>query len=144
MIRISLVLLALLVSGASPRGEQVLYPPGYGVLLRAEQVGREEVIYTPEDDGVTPPKPIPPLVHAQYPPEAFRRKIEGRVTVKVVVREDGTIDPDSVNVTRSVDPVYGLDDAVVKAVKQWRFRPGMNDGQLVSVRVSIDCWFSTD
>ena len=72
----------------------------------------------------------------------MRRKIQGKVRVEFVVWDDGTVDPDSVKVTRSVDPVHGLDNAVVRAVKQWRFKPGTKDGQPAAVRMWIDCAFS--
>lgn len=141
MSRVSIVALALLTSVTVLHGEQVVQPPGWGVLLRPEQVRPEQVVYTPED-GVTLPKPIPPLVYPQQPGESFRRKIQGKVRVEVVVWDDGTVDPNSVTVTRSVDRVYGLDAAVVKAVKQWRFKPGTKDGQPVAARMFIDFAFS--
>lgn len=141
MSRIPIVALALMASVTSLYGQQLAYPPGWWVLLHPEQVRPEQVVYTPED-GVALPKPIPPVVYPQYPGEAVRRKIQGKVRVEVVVWDDGTVSPDSVKVTRSVDPLYGLDDAVVRAVKQWRFTPGTKDGQPVAVRIGIDVAFS--
>jgi len=140
MSRITVLLLALLASGATIRAEQMPYP-GWGVLLPSEQLRPAQVVYTP-GNGVTAPIPLMPLTAPTYSPEAFRRKIQGKVTVDVVVLEDGTVDPDSVKVTQSVDPVYGLDDAAVKAVKQWRFKPGVKDDERVAVRISIECAFS--
>ena len=138
MSRISLVALALVAAGTLLRAEQVVFP-GWGVLLAPDHA--EQVVYT-LGNGVTFPTLLKPVVYASYPSEAFRRKIQGKVRVEFVVLQDGTVDVDSVKVTRSVDPVYGLDDAVVKAVKQWRFKPGTKDGQPVAVRIWTDYGFS--
>jgi TonB family protein len=118
--RVSLIALVLLAVGTVLRADHVVYSPG---------------------DGITLPKPIK-YGSPSYTGEAFRKKIQGKVIVEVVVQEDGTIDPDSVKVTRSLDRVYGLDDEAVKAVKQFRFEPGTKDGQPVAVRISIAYAFS--
>jgi protein TonB len=131
--------LALLAAATSLRAQQVPFPGygvGYGVLLRPEPI-----VYTP-GNGVTAPILLTPAATAMYSPDAMRRKIQGQVILKAVVLEDGTVDPDSIKVTRSVDPIYGLDAAVVEAVKQWRFKPGMKDGKWVAVRISIEHGFA--
>ena len=79
-------------------------------------------------------------VHPQYTSEARKARIQGSVTMDVVVVEDGTVG--DVKVTRSLDEEYGLDEQAVKAVKQWTFRPGTKDGKPVPVRVSIEMTFT--
>lgn len=79
-------------------------------------------------------------VKPDYTSEARKARIQGTVTMDVVVVEDGTVG--EVKVTRSLDEEYGLDEQAVKAVKQWRFRPGTKDGKPVPVRVSIDMTFT--
>ncbi len=54
------------------------------------------------------------------------------------VREDGTVKVD--NVTKGLG--YGLDEAAVAAVEQWKFIPGKKDGKPVSVMTSILVNFS--
>jgi hypothetical protein len=37
----------------------------------------------------------------------------------------------------SLDPIHGLDLAVVQAARKWTFKPGLKDGIPVAVRVTI-------
>jgi TonB family protein len=46
------------------------------------------------------------------------------------------------NITRSLDPMFGLNDEAIKAAKQWRFRPGMRFGEPVPVLVTIELAFT--
>ncbi len=46
-----------------------------------------------------------------------------------------------VEVTQSLDTVYGLDDEAVKAIRQWRFEAGTKDGKAVAVRVEVEMTF---
>ena len=46
--------------------------------------------------------------------------------LKAVVRTDGT--PGDVEITKSLDPKYGLDEQAIAALRQWRFEPGRKDG----------------
>jgi protein TonB len=85
-------------------------------------------------NGVLPPQ----LIHEvkpDYTLEAMRAKIFGEVWVSAVVLVDGTVA--SPRVTKSLDNVFGLDEQALKAVRQWRFRPGTRLGQPVPVHVSI-------
>jgi len=36
----------------------------------------------------------------------------------------------------------GLDENAVKALKKWRFRPGMKDGDPIDVRLNVEVRFS--
>jgi protein TonB len=76
----------------------------------------------------------------EYPAEAMRARIQGVVTLEAVVRPDGTVR--EVRIKRSLDRKFGLDDAAVKSVKDYRFTPGMKDGVGVPVLVSIDVSFA--
>ncbi len=73
-------------------------------------------------------------------PEAMQARIQGIVRLEVVVLEDGSVE--EVTVVQSLDPLYGLDDEAVKAMKEWRFEPAMKDGQAVAVVVPVEMSFS--
>ena len=65
-------------------------------------------------------------VKPSYTADAMRQKIQGVVMVEAVVMPDGGVG--QVNVVRSLDPTFGLDQEAVKAVRRWRFRPGTRFG----------------
>jgi TonB family protein len=88
-------------------------------------------------------KVSPILLHEtkpNYTGAAMRAKIQGLVVMECVVEVDGTVGP--VRVTRSLDPVYGLDDAAVQTLKQWRFRPGTREGTPIRVAVMVEMSFT--
>ena len=95
--------------------------------------------YGPGDGGTTFPqliREVPPT----YTAGALAARIEGIVELRAVVRPDGSVG--DVQVTRSLDRTFGLDDEAVRTVKQWRFRPGMRQGKPVAVVVPIEMRFS--
>ncbi len=85
-----------------------------------------------------------PLYQAtpEYTGEAMRAKISGMVQLECVVLENGTVG--DVRVTRSLDPVFGLDQKAIAAAKKWRFIPGKlrQTGQAVAVLVIIELTFT--
>jgi TonB family protein len=91
-----------------------------------------------KDPDVTLPKVISE-VKPKYTPEAIQAKIEGTVMMTAVVRTDGT--PGDVEISKSLDTEYGLDNEAVAALSQWRFEPGLKDGKPVPVRVTIEMRF---
>ena len=64
--------------------------------------------------------------------------IQGKVPLECVVLPDGTVA--DVKVVKSLDP--GLDEAAVKAMKKWTFKPGTKDGQPVAIRIEVEMTFS--
>lgn len=90
-------------------------------------------------DGVTMPVVVYE-VKPKYTPEAREAKIQGTVLLEAVVLETGAVG--EVKIVRSLDSVYGLDDEAVKAMKQWRFKPGTKDGKPVAVRVEVEMSFT--
>jgi periplasmic protein TonB len=87
----------------------------------------------------------PVLIHEirpNYTGDAMRAKLQGPVEMEAVVQPDGTVDPKSIRVTRSLDSTFGLDDQAIIAVKQWRFRPATLHGQAVAVIINIELTFT--
>ena len=95
-------------------------------------------VYHP-GSGVTTPVPLNP-VKPQYTSEAMRARIQGTVWVECIVQPTGVCT--DVQVVRSLDPTFGLDNEAVKAARQWRFKPGMRLGQPVPVLVTIELTFA--
>ncbi|HEY7170215.1 MAG TPA: energy transducer TonB [Vicinamibacterales bacterium] len=69
---------------------------------------------------------------AQYPPEAQAVGVQGIVQVEVVINEEGHVA--QAKVTRSIP---FLDEAALAAVREWRFKPTMVNGQPVPVRTTL-------
>jgi protein TonB len=78
-------------------------------------------------------------VKPNYTAGAMRRKVEGLVEMQVVVLADGAV-ADDVKVSRSLDDE--LDQEAIKAVKQWKFRPGTKDDYPVAVQVHVEMSFT--
>jgi protein TonB len=99
---------------------------------------QDEPVYKPGEDVSLPE--VVTQVGPQYTSEAMRQMIEGEVVLDVVVKSSGNVG--DVTVKQSLDPIYGLDESAVKAMKQWKFRPGMKDGKAVAVRVDVKMRFT--
>jgi TonB family protein len=89
--------------------------------------------------GITLPSVIREVKPA-YTADAMRAKVQGSVWLECIVMPDGTVG--DVKVTRSLDPIFGLDQEAIKAAKQWRFRPGMRQGEPVPVIITIELTFT--
>ncbi len=90
-------------------------------------------------NGVTSPTVLRE-VKPQYTAEAMRAKVQGTVWLQCVVMPDGTVG--NVQVTKSLDSTFGLDQEAIKAAKSWRFRPGTRMGEPVPVLVTIELTFT--
>ena len=78
--------------------------------------------------------------HIQYPPEAVKNNIQGRVVVQFVVDKTGEIG--EVKVVRSVDK--DLDEEAVRIVKTLpKFIPGRQNGQAVAVWYTLPVTFKS-
>lgn len=63
-----------------------------------------------------------------YPSEALDKKVEGTTALTFKVLADGTVD--GVNVATSAGSP-DLDDAAVKCVSTWHYRPAVKNGEIV-------------
>ena len=89
--------------------------------------------------GIVSPK-ILVEVKPTYTAEAMRAKIQGTVWLEAVVLPDGSVG--NVQITRSLDPTFGLDQEAIKTVKRWRFVPGSRQGRPVAVLVEVEMTFT--
>ena len=85
-------------------------------------------------NGVTAPR-ILRQVKPAYTSEAMRAKVQGEVLLRCVVLPDGSVG--RVEIVKSLDGVFGLDQEAIKAARQWKFVPGTRLGEPVAVRVTI-------
>lgn len=72
-----------------------------------------------------------PLVRTAplYPPSALSRRIEGKVKILFTVTEDGAVmNPKVIQ----ADPPHVFDSSALRAIRKWKFRKKMVDGQPVS------------
>jgi TonB family protein len=95
-------------------------------------------VYRP-GNGVVLPRLIRE-VRPNYTSDAMRAKIQGVVVLECVVRPDGSVG--DVQVIRSLDSTFGLDQEAISAAKKWRFAPGTRQGEPVPVLVSIELTFT--
>ena len=95
---------------------------GGGVFRIGGGVSRPELIFKPEPE---------------YSEEARKAKFQGTVTLSIVVMPDG-----STSNIRVIRPLgLGLDEKAIEAVRKWRFRPSLKDGNPVPVHANVEVNF---
>ena len=73
----------------------------------------------------------------EFSEEARKAKFQGVVTVSIIVDEQGR--PQNVHVTRGVG--MGLDEKAMEAVRQYRFKPGTENGRPVRTYLNVEVNF---
>ena len=99
-------------------------------------VGSQETPAPVEVPAETMPALLIRRVAPVYPPLARQARIQGTVVLKVIVNKDGEV--------RAAEPISGhpmLAPSAIEAVKQWRYRPVMKDGEPVEVTTTIQVNF---
>jgi protein TonB len=76
-----------------------------------------------------------------YPSLAKKNGVEGRVIVRVLINTKGKTE--KMEVVES-EPEEVFDEAALKSLIYWQFRPGIKDGQLVPTWVLIPLSFKLD
>lgn len=100
-------------------------------------------VTTPDEAGVFHPGGdviSPKIVYAtdpRYTAAARKKKLQGVCVVSLLVDTTGV--PRDVRVVKSLDP--GLDANAVKAVRGYRFKPGMRKGKPVTTELNIEVNF---
>lgn len=117
--------------------------PGFGDFSLSfnlnPNLGEERLIFELNEVDTSPQ----PLVQMQpfYPMAAKSKGIEGLVVLLFTVRIDGTIDSLEVS---SAKPKGVFEDAAKNAVRRWRFKPGIKNGEPVATRVSVPLRFELE
>lgn len=83
-------------------------------------------------DDITPPR-LSEVASPLYTPEARKKKIEGAVTLAIVVNQKG--DVVDAKVIKGLG--YGLDENAVVAVKEWKYKPAEKDGEPIAVKMEV-------
>jgi len=96
----------------------------------------DDTVYTKVDVNPIPQKTPPP----DYPEQLKRSGVSGVVAVTIIIDETGKVI--SSNVVKSSNPDFN--EAALTAVKKWKFKPGIKDGQPVKIRVTFPIKFSLE
>jgi TonB family protein len=86
--------------------------------------------------GISPPE-LAIQVAPEFTPEAKKAKFHGSVVVGCIIDEQGL--PEDVHIVRGIG--QGLNDKAIEAVKQYKFKPAMEDGKPVPVKLNIEVNF---
>lgn len=125
----------------SEHGGKMAAPPGV-----VDSMGEQGTVKGPPTPPTPPPPPPGPTYGAEslggptpgYPKLAQEDGLEGSVTLSVHVKESGDF---SATVSRSSGH-SSLDKAALTAIKSWRFKPAMKNGELTTGTVSVRFTFS--
>jgi TonB family protein len=83
-------------------------------------------------DDITPPR-LSEVASPDYTAEAKKKKIEGTVTLAIVINKKG--DVVDAKVVKGIG--YGLDENAIIAVKEWKYKPAEKDGEPVAVKMEV-------
>jgi TonB family protein len=84
------------------------------------------------------PAPEGPRARPVYPFELKKKRIEGEAIIKFIVDTDGATR--NIEISQASHPAFGK--AAADAVSQWRFTPGIKNGQPVNTRLQIPISFN--
>jgi TonB family protein len=93
----------------------------------------EKIDDTPVDVSSREVPELVKRVDPVYPEEALNKEIEGTVIMEVVVDTQGNV----TGVFITSGAVKVLNDAAIKAVKQWKYNPHLVNGKEKSVRFTV-------
>jgi TonB family protein len=72
-----------------------------------------------------------------YPPEERKKKIQGTVVIDTTISKEGAIE--DLHVVKTPDP--SLAESALKAVRTWRYRPYLLNGDPVAVQTTVNVTF---
>jgi protein TonB len=110
--------------------------PGNGAGLGAGAGGNMGGGIRQIGGGVSAPVPLY-TPDAEFSEEARKQKVAGNVLVYLEVNAEGR--PQNIRVLRGIG--LGLDEKAIEAVKQYRFKPAMENGKPVTVAMHVEVNF---
>jgi protein TonB len=94
--------------------------------------GDEESLPIPADEYLVTKMPsVNADVRIPYPTEAFKKKIEGKVIMDLLIDAEGLVR----EVRLISGPGFGLDEAAAAAIRNFKFQPAEINGKPVAVRI---------
>lgn len=93
--------------------------------------------YIPAPSEFVPTEKLPEIISApapEYPELARNAGVTGTVLVQFLVKKNGDIG--EVKVIKATPAGLGFEDAAVKAVKTWKMKPAINNGQPVAIWIT--------
>ena len=109
--------------------------PYLGDYLKSSTGSKMTTVIPEIATDVVPTTRIEPL----YPPRALRAGVEGSVTVEFTIATDGSVKDMEII---KAEPSSIFDQAVLQAVRRWKFTPEIVDGKAVEKRARQDIKFT--
>ncbi len=97
--------------------------------LHSDSENTHHAQQTTELSGPVPVQKVDP----QYPQTLINERVAGEVVLYAVIRRDGSVD--SIQLVRGID--QQLDANAIKALRQWKFRPGAKQGAPVELEAIV-------
>ena len=97
--------------------------------LHSDSESRHHAQQTMELSGPVPVQKVDP----QYPQTFKNERVAGEVVLYAVIRRDGSVD--SIQLVRGID--QQLDANAIRALRQWKFRPGAKQGAPVELEAIV-------
>lgn len=69
-----------------------------------------------------------------YPPEAREKKIQGQVVLDATISKEGVVE----NLRVMKSPAESLSQSALDAVRTWRYRPYLLNGEPVEVETTVN------
>jgi len=88
--------------------------------------------HAPASAEISGPVPLQ-KVDPKYPPTLISERVTGEVILYAVIRRDGSVD--SIQLVRGIDAQ--LDANAIRALRQWKFRPGAKQGTPVELEAIV-------
>jgi TonB family protein len=129
-----IVFTALLVFSAAPQctAQSKAQGKAKSAAPNKDQVDVASLHAVEITDDITPPR-LTEVASPDYTPEAKKKKIEGTVTLAIVIDKKG--DVADAKVIKGLG--YGLDENAIIAVKEWKYKPAEKDGEAIAVKLEV-------
>lgn len=113
------------------------YLPGFVTGLSAASTGVETALDTFDVSELERRPEVVAQVAPVYPAELRKAKVEGTVTVVFLLTEDGRVEEARVQDSSRTE----FEKPALDAVRRWRFKPGMKDGNAVKTHMRLPIRF---
>lgn len=82
------------------------------------------------------------VIKPEYPEDARKDGVSGKVLLDVVIKKDGS--PGKISVKQGIPGYPSFGEKAVEAVSQWKFKPATKDGEPIEMITAIPLMFRLD